>query len=152
MAEQKEVAKQKIKVKNIGKAPHVFFAADGKQNVVAPGQDAEIEVTEAEAKRLQETSKSGEGQGLVVEGHEPEKEARPEGAPEVTEESTDRSKMAKKEAELMKAGQEADKERREKDAKKSGAKRAAETGIGMFARGQEPEVVAAPPDAPPEKQ
>ena len=52
----------------------------------------------------------------------------------------------------MKAGQEADKERREKDAKKSGPKRAAETGIRMFARGEHPQVVAAPPDAPPEKK
>ena len=148
----KEVPKQKIKVKNAGKAPHILFGADGKQHVVGPGQEAEVEVAEPEAKRFEEASKLGHGHGLVVEGHEPEKEERPEGAPEVTEESTDRTKMAKKEAELMKAGQEADKARREKDAKKPGLKRAAETGIAMFARGEEPEVVAAPPDAPPEKK
>jgi hypothetical protein len=60
--------------------------------------------------------------------------------------------LAKKEAEDMKAGYEADKERREKDEKRLGSKRAAETGIRLFARGVEPEVVTAPPDAPPEKK
>lgn len=143
---------QKIKVKNTGKAPHVFFAADGRECVVGPGQDAELEVAEAEARRLQEASKSGQGQGLVVEGHEPEKEERPEGAPEIPKEHGSRTEMAAKETELMKAGQEADKERREKEAKKSGFKRAAETGIGLYARGLEPETVTAPPDAPPEKK
>jgi hypothetical protein len=150
MTEQKEVAKETIKVTNTGKASHVLFGADGKQHVVGPGQELEVEVAEPHAKQLQEASKGGSG--LTVSGHEPEKEERPEGAPEVTEESTDRTKMAKKEAELMKAGQEADKGRREKDAKKPGLKRAAETGIAMFARGEEPEVVAAPPDAPPETE
>ena len=87
---------------------------------------------------------------LVVSGHEPAKEEPSEVEAATPKEHGHRVELAKKEAELMKAGQEADKERREKDEKKSGAKRAAETGIRMFARGLEPEVVAAPPDAPPE--
>jgi hypothetical protein len=57
--------------------------------------------------------------------------------------------MAKAEAERMEAGQEADKQRREEDAKKSGVELAAETGIHMHARGQEPEVLAVPPDYTP---
>jgi hypothetical protein len=143
-----EVAKQKITVKNTGKAPQVLYGADGKEHIVGPGQEAEVEVAEPQAKTLQEASKAGSG--LVVAGSEPEKEERPEGAPEIPEEHWSRVKMAAKEAELMKAGQEGDKERREKEAKKSALKRAAETGIAAHVRG-EPETVAAPPDAPPEK-
>ena len=45
----------------------------------------------------------------------------------------------------MEEGQEADRERREKDAKKTGEQLARETGIHMHARGLKPEVVAAPP-------
>lgn len=148
MAEQKEVAKQKISVKNTGKADHELFDAEGQHKIVGPGQEAEVEVAEPQAKILQEGSKKGST--LVVSGHEPEKEEKSEVEAATPEEHSHRTALAKKEAEVMKAGQEADKARREKDAKKPGAKRAAETGIAMFARGQEPEVVAAPPDAPPE--
>lgn len=149
MADEKEVAKQTVQLKNTGRAPHVLYGADGKEHVIGPGQEAEVEVAEPQAKALQEASKGGSA--LTVSGHEPEKEERPEGAPEIPEEHGSRTQMAAKEAELMKAGQEGDKERREKEAKKSAFQRAAETGIAAHIRG-EPETVAAPPDAPPEKK
>jgi hypothetical protein len=153
MAEQEKVAMRKIKVKNTHPQGHRFVnEAGGKQHVLGPGQSAEVELPEPEAKRLEEVSKSGSGQGLVVEGHEPEKEQRAEGAPEVPKEHESRTALAEKETELMQAGQEADKERREKDAKKSGVQLAAETGIHMHARGLEPEVVASAPDSPPKKK
>jgi len=154
MAEQAEVAKRKITVKNVHPQGHRFVnETGGKQHVLGPGQSAEVELPEPEAKRLEEVSKSGGGQGLVVEGHEPdEKEQRPEGAPEVPKEHESRVALAEKETELMQAGQEADKARREKDAKKSGVQLAAETGIHMHARGVAPEVVAAAPDSPPKKK
>ena len=148
MAEQKEVAKQKISVQNTGKADYELHDAGGEFKRVGPGQEAELEVAEPQAKVLQEASKRGSP--LVVSGHEPEKEEPSEVEAATPKEHGHRHDLAKKEAELMKAGQEGDKERREKDEKKSGAKRAAVTGIRMFARGEEPEVVAAPPDAPPE--
>lgn len=150
MADEKEVAKQSITVKNTGKADNVLHDASGKDHTVGPGQEVELEVVEPQAKALQEASKRGSP--LVVSGHEPEKEEQSEVEAATPEEHGSRAQMAAKEAELMKAGQEADKERREKDAKKSGPKLAAETGIRMFARGEAPEVVAAPPDAPPEKK
>jgi hypothetical protein len=150
MAEQKEVAKQKIKVKNTGKADNVLHDADGQQKLVGPGQEAELEVAEPQAKLLQEASKRGSP--LVVDGHEPEKEEPSEVEAATPEEHGHRASLAKKEAELMKEGYEADKDRREKDAKKSGPKLAAETGIRTWARGVAPEVVTAPPDAPPEKK
>jgi hypothetical protein len=150
MAEQKEVAKQTIKVKNTGKADNVLHDADGLQKVVGPGQEAELEVAEPQAKLLQEASKRGSA--LVVEGHEPEKEEQSEVEKATPEEQKERHALAAKEAEDMKAGYEADKDRREKEAKKSGPKLAAETGIRTWARGVPPEVVTAPPDAPPEKK
>lgn len=151
MAEQEKVEKRTIKVKHAGAQGQRFlFDADGKQHLLGPGQEAEVEVAEPEAKRLEEQSKAGSD--LRVEGHEPEEQERPEGAPEEPEEHKSRGALAEKERELMEAGQEADKDRREKDAKKSGPQRAAETGIHMYARGLEPEVVAAPPDAPPKKK
>jgi hypothetical protein len=143
--EKKEVAKRKLTIKNMSPKGHRFVNdASGKAHTIGPGQTAEVELAEPEAKRFEEMSKAGQGQGLVVEGHEPE----PKKGPEVPEEQESRAAMAKKEAELMQEGQDADKERREEDAKKSGVDRAAETGIHMFARGFEPEVVALPPDAP----
>jgi hypothetical protein len=150
MAEQKEIAKQKISVKNTGKADNVLHDADGEAKTIGPGQEAELEVAEPQAKILQEASKKGSP--LVVSGHEPDKEEPSEVEAATPEEQKSRHALAAKEAEDMKAGYEADKERREKDEKRLGSKRAAETGIRLFARGQEPEVVTAPPDAPPEKK
>jgi hypothetical protein len=57
MAEQKEVAKQTIKVKNTGKADNVLHDADGGAKTIGPGQEAELEVAEPQAKILQEASK-----------------------------------------------------------------------------------------------
>lgn len=145
MAEQQEVAKRKLTIKNMSpKGQRFVNDASGKAHTLGPGQSAEVELAEPEAKRFEEMSKNGQGQGLVVEGSEPEEKEKPEGS----KEQESRAAMAEKEAELMQAGQDADKERREEDAKKSGVDRAAETGIHMFARGVEPEVVALPPDAP----
>ena len=148
--EHKEVAKQKITVKNTGKADNILHDASGQPKVVGPGQEVEVEVAEPQAKILQDASK--QGSSLTVSGHEPEKEEPSEVEQATPEEHGHRADLAKKEAELMKEGQEGDKERREKDAKKSGFKRAAETGIRTYARGVEPEVVAWPLDLPPEKQ
>jgi hypothetical protein len=153
MAEQetKEVEKRKIKVKNASTVGQRFLHdAAGHQHLLGPGQEAEVEVAEPEAKRLEEASKAGSD--IRVEGHDPEEPPKNEAAPEVPEEHESRVKLAEKEAELMEAGQEADKDRREKEAKKSGPQRAAETGIHMHARGLEPEGIAAPPDAPPKKK
>ncbi len=52
----------------------------------------------------------------------------------------------------MEEGQEADRERRETAAKKSGEQLARETGIHMHARNVKPEVIASPPDALPKKK
>lgn len=148
MAEQKEVAKRKVQFKHSGTRGQRFVIdADQKTHLLGPGQEAEVELAEPEAKRMEEASKAGSD--LRVQGFEPEK---PEGAPEEPEEHRSRTALAEKERELMEEGQEADRERREKDAKKSGPQRAAETGIHMFARGIEPEVIASPPDAPPKKK
>jgi hypothetical protein len=150
MAEQEKIPTRKIKVKNISKGHRFVNDASGKAHTLAPGQGAEVELPDPEAKRFEEMSKHGSGQGLVVEGHDPEPR---KGAPEIPEEHESRAAMAKAEAERMEAGQEADKERREEDAKRSGVDRAAETGIHMYARGEEPEVLASPPDyTPPPKK
>ena len=154
MAEQQheqEVAKRKIKVKNASpRGQRFLFDADGKQHLLGPGQELEVEVAEPVAKRMEEQSKAGSD--LHIEGHDPEEPPKNEAAPEVPEEHESRVALAEKERDLMEAGQEADKERREKDAKKSGPQRRAETGIHMYAEGLEPEVVASPPDAPPKKK
>jgi hypothetical protein len=148
MAEQ-EVAKRKITVKNTHPRGQRFVSdAAGMQHLLGPGQEAEVELAEPEAKRFEAMSKAGTGQGLVVAGQEPPEEERPE----IPKEQESRTALAEKETELMQAGQEADKERREKDAKKSGVQLAAETGIHMHARGLVPEVVASAPDAPPKKK
>ena len=145
MAEQQEIAKRKITVKNMHPRGRRFVNdASGKAHDLGPGQSVEVELAEPEAKRFEEMSKNGTGQGLVVEGSEPEEKK----GPEVPEEHASRAAMAKKEAELTQEGQEADKQRREEFDKLSGVEKAAETGIHMFARGLEPEVVALPPDAP----
>lgn len=151
MAEQEKVEKRKITVQNVHSTGQRFVNdADGHQHVLGPGQSLEVEVVEPEAKRLEEQSKAGSD--IRIEGHDPDEAPKNEAAPEIPEEHGDRTKLAEKEAELMEAGQEADKERREKEAKKSGAQRAAETGINILARGVEPAVVAKPPDAPVKKK
>ena len=152
MAEQKEVAKQTIKVKNTGKAAHVLHDAVGAQKVVLPNQETEIEVAEPQAKVLQEASKRGSH--LVVSGHEPEKEEPSEVEAATPEEQKSRPALAEKETELMQAGQEAGKEARDKMAKKDWQKLAAETGIGIMGRGgvDALETVSAAPDAPPKKK
>jgi len=151
MAEQqtKEVVKRKIKVKNISKRGNRFVFVDGEQKLIGPGQEVEVEVSEAEAKRLEEQSKAGSD--LNVGGHEPEKAEADPDAPEIPKEHENRVALAEAERDLMEEGQEADKERREKAAKMSGEQLAASTGIHMHARGLKPEVVASPPDAPPKK-
>lgn len=152
MAEQ-EVQKRKVTLKNTSpKGRRFIFDATGKQHLFGPGQEAEIEVTEAEAKRLEEASKTSSS-GLRIAGTESEVKAeRLEEAPEQPEEHKSRAAVAEKERDLMEEGQEADKERREKVAKMRGEDLAAETGIHMHARGLKPEVVASPPDAPPKKK
>jgi hypothetical protein len=152
MAEQKEVAKQKIQVKNTGKAPHVLHAASGEAKVIGPGQEAEVEVAEPQAKILQEASKRGSH--LTVSGHEPEKEEPSEVETATPEEQKSRHALAEKETELMQAGQEAGKDAREKMAKKDWQKLAAETGIGIMGRGgvDALETVAEAPDAPAKKK
>jgi hypothetical protein len=153
MAEQeKEVPKRTVQVKHHGtRGQRFIFDASGKQHLFGPGEEGEVELTEAEAKRLEAASKAGSD--LRIAGSEPEAKAtRLEEAPEQPEEHKDRRALAEAERELMEEGQEADKERREKVAKIAGPDLAAETGIHMHARGFKPEVVAAPPDAPPKKK
>jgi hypothetical protein len=148
---KEKVQTRKIKVKNVSTVGNrLIFGADLKQHLLGPGQEAEIEVAEPEAVRIEERSKAGSD--IRVEGHDPEEPAKPEGAPEAPPEHASRAALAEKEAEVMEQGQEADKERRERDAKKSGPQLAAETGIHMHARGETPHVVAMPPDAPPKKK
>jgi hypothetical protein len=146
-----EIAKQKITVKNTGKAPNVLIDASGVERAVGPGQELEVEVAQPHAKALQEQSKAGST--LHVKGSEPEKEQEPEGAPQIPDEQTERGKMAAKETELMKAGYDADKDGREKRSKKNWPKLGAEMGVGIVARAGPDalETVTAPPDAPPEK-
>jgi hypothetical protein len=141
MAEVQEVAKRKITIKNTAKANRVVFDASGKQHLIAPGDEAEVELAEPAA---------------VAEEAAAAKAAEPlppnKGAPEIPEEQKSRSALAEAEAALMEEGHEADKERRETDAKKSGPQLAAETGIHMHARGETPHVVTRPSDAPPKKK
>ena len=146
-----EVAKRKIKVKNTStKGSRFVIDASGKTNMIGPGQEAEVELLEPVAKQYEEQSKAGSD--LHIDGFDPEPTPPNTAAPEIPEEQKTRTALAEAERDLMEAGQEADKERREKDAKKSGEQLAAETGIHMHARGEKPEVVAAPPDAPPKKK
>lgn len=150
-AAKEEVKRTKVTVKHGGKVgQRVLIDADGKQHVIGPGMEAELEVAEPEAKRLQAASKAGHGD-LVVDGEEPEAEEE-EGLPEIPEEHADRKSVAAKEAELMKEGQEAGKEAREKMLKMDKQKLAARTGIGIMARDglDALATVAAPPDAPEE--
>ena len=152
MAEQQqakqEVPKRSIHLKNNSpRGQRFLFDADGKQVILGPGQEADVEVSEPEAKRLEAASTSGSS--LNVQGHDPEKEEPVEGAPEIPEEQQSRTALAKAETELMEEGQEADRDRREKASKMSGEKLAAQTGIHMHARGLKPEVIAKPADAPP---
>jgi tRNA A37 threonylcarbamoyladenosine modification protein TsaB len=151
MAEQqKEVAKRTVHVTNTGKGQRYLFDANGKQVLLGPGQEADVEVAEPVAKQLEERSKAGSV--LTVQGHDAEKPEADPNAPEVPKEHESRTALAAAEAELMEEGQEADRDRREKDAKKSGEQLARETGIHMHARGLKPEVIAAPADAPPKKK
>jgi hypothetical protein len=150
--QREDAPKRKVTVKNTSpKGQRFVFDATGKQQMVGPGQEVEIELTEAEAKRLEEQSKAGST--LQVGGADAEvKVERLEEAPEEPEEHKSRVALAEAERDVMEEGQEADKERREKVAKMTGPQLAAETGIHMHARGVKPEVVASPPDAPPKKK
>lgn len=150
MAEQKEIGRRKVKVKNAGPGTgsRLIFDADGRQHLLRPGQQAEVEVLEPEAKRLETASQAGSD--VRVEGFDPpEKDRRRDERPDQPQ---SRGALAEKEREELEAGAEADRERRERDAKKSGPELAAETGIHMHARGVSPEVKTAPPDAPPKKK
>ena len=151
MAEQ-EVQKRTVRVKHHGtRGQRFLFDANGKQHTFGPGQEGEVELSEAEAKRLEEASKAGSD--LRIAGSEPEQKAgRLEEAPEQPKEHEHRTALAEAERELMEEGQEADRERREKAEKLKGPQLAAETGIHMHARGLKPEVIASPPDAPPKKR
>jgi hypothetical protein len=141
MAEQQEVAKRKITVKNTKLANRIVFDAGGKQHLIRPGEEAEVELAEPVAA------------GFEAEAAKEEEAAQAQqGAPETPEEQKSRPALAEAEAALMEEGHEADKERRERDAKKSGPQLAAETGIHMHARGQAPDVVTRPADAPPKKK
>jgi hypothetical protein len=138
MAEQQEVAKRTITIKNTKLANRVVFDASGKQHLIRPGEEAEVELAEPVAAQFEaEAAKEAEA---------------PTPKDETPEEQKSRPALAEAEAALMEEGHEADKERRERDAKKSGPQLAAETGIHMHARGQTPDVVTRPADAPPKKK
>jgi hypothetical protein len=149
---KKEVPKTKIKVKNTSKGQRLVFDHTLKQHLLGPGQEAEIEVAEPEAKRMQEASKAGSD--LAVDGHDAaeKKTERLEEAPEQPKEHEHRPDLAALERDELEAGAEADKERQEKIAKMRGEDVAAETGIHMYARGEKPAVKTEPPDAPPKKK
>jgi len=144
--EAQEAPKRKITLKNTSAKGHRFvFDATGKQHQIGPGQEVEVEVAEPVADGYEKASKNGSD--VVVSGHEPEEAPKNEAAPEIPKEQESRLALAAAERDLMEEGQEADKDRREKAAKKTGYQLAAETGIHMHARGEKPEVVALPPDA-----
>jgi hypothetical protein len=146
----------KVKIKN-GSAtqPHNIIDPNMQQHLILPGQEAEVELPEPQAKRMREAAQKGYGD-LIIDGTDPAQvrmQARQQGGPKIPEEHASRSALAAKEAELMKAGQEAGKEQREKNAKRSQTDLAAETGIGAHAFGPGAvETVTAPPDAPPPKK
>jgi hypothetical protein len=150
MAEQQEAKRQKVKIKNGSRTgPRVIIDADLQQHYLAPGQEAEVELPEPQAKRLKDVAQKGGGD-LIIDGVDPA-DARREGKPEQPPEHANRPALAKKEAELMKAGQEAGKEQADKDAARSNEERAAESGILAHAFGPGAlETVTAPPDAPAE--
>jgi len=151
MAEQEQVAKRTVRFKNASpRGSRFVIDATGKSHNLGPGEEAEVELAEPEAKRLEEASKGGSD--LRVQGFDPEKEDRLAPAPETPKEHESRTALAAAERDLMEEGKEGDRERREKVAKKSGPQLAAETGIQMHARGAKPEVVASPPDAPKKKE
>ena len=151
---KKEVPKRKITVKNTSEKGHrLIFDANLRQHLLGPGQEAEVEVAEPEAKRMEEASKAGHdlqvGGGGEREERKVERLTEP---PETPKEHEHRGDLAALERDELEEGAEADKERREKIAKMTGAALAAETGIHMHARGEKPEVVLSPTDAPPKKK
>src|SRR5215831_7387593 len=131
MAEAEKVETQEVTLKNVGRAPYVIIDAEGVQHPINPGVERKVTVPKAQADRFKKTAEKGGG-GLSVDGTDPrEVRAAPaEGAPEVPSEHDNRTAMAAKEAELMAAGQEADKDAREKRAEKDWQALAGETGIG----------------------
>src|SRR5262245_21921691 len=150
-AAKEEVKRSKVTVKHVGKVgQRVVIDVDSNQHVLGPGMEAEIELAEPEAERMRKAGQAGHGD-LVVGGAEPEEE-KDDTVVEAPEEHSDRKSVAAKEAELMKAGQEAGKDFREKYGKMDKQKLAARTGIGIMARDglDALATVAAPPDAPEE--
>jgi hypothetical protein len=148
---KEEVRTRSVTIKNIGRAPQVMIDKDGNQHLIGPGQESEVELPEKQVDRLRKLAERGGG-SLVVDGVDPRDARRgtEQDRPEPPEEHDSRAALAKKEAEVMREGQEADKERADRDRGKTGAELAAETGVGAHVFGPV-ETVAAPPDAPPEK-
>src|SRR5262245_25154972 len=155
MADEKEkVETTKVTLKHGGRGgQRIIIDVHGAQHVIGPGVEREVELAAPEAERMKKVAEDGGGD-LIVGGVNPaEKRAelnKNEAAPETPDEHGTRAAVAKKEQELMHAGQEADAEGREKRAKMSAPDLAAQSGIGILARGADAlETVASPPDAPP---
>src|SRR4051794_21391773 len=92
MAEQ--VQTRKITLKNTAERGSRFVHdSSGRQVLLGPGQEQEVEVSEAVAKHLEESSKGGSD--LHASGFEPEEQQRPEDAPEIPEEQESRGSLAK---------------------------------------------------------
>ena len=149
MADEHKVEKQKVKLKNTGRAPQVIIDAGGAQHLIGPGVETEVELPKPQAEAFKKIAERGGG-NLAVDGTDPAHAAKDDDAPKEPEEQKSRSALAKKETELMQAGQDASKDARDKMARKDWHKLAAETGIGIMARGGPDalETVAEAPDAP----
>lgn len=146
---QQQAEKRKVNVKNVSqKGTRFLFDAGGKQVMFGPGHEQEVEVFEPVAKQLEDQSQGGSD--LRIEGFDPPEQEQ--GGPEIPDEQKSRPALAEAERDELEEGAEADKERREKDAKKKGEQLAAETGIHMHARNVKPDVKLAPEDAPPKKK
>src|SRR4029077_18155181 len=128
MAEQQEVTLRKVQLKNTStKGSRFVHDATGRQYLLGPGEEAEVEVAEGVATALEEQSKAGSD--LRVSGFDPEPAEPNEAAVEEPEEHETRTALAEAERDVMEEGQEADKDRRERATKKTGEQLAAETGI-----------------------
>src|SRR4249920_3408779 len=104
--EKKEVTKTKVTVKHGGaRGMRFMYDASGKQHLIGPGQEVEMELPEPEAKRLQEMAKNGHGD-LIIGGTDPAdvEHADIQDPVETPKEHETRGQIAEKEFELMQAG------------------------------------------------
>lgn len=124
------MAARNITLKNTARGARYVHDASGKQVLLGPGQEREVEVNDPVAKQLEEASRAGST--LQVSGCEPKKQERP--GPVAPDEHKSRSALAEAEAKRTAEGQEKEKARREAEAKKPSDQLAGEPGIHMHER------------------